>query len=72
MSLAAFLGGGEKQKGQGLLGRAVAVADENRAYDKKMNLIALEEGLKNQNKKAPMFAYQAPNSFDPSNLITFS
>ena len=72
MSLAAFLGGGERQKGQGLLGRAVAIADENRAHDKKMNQIALEEGLKNQNKKAPMFAFQAANSFDPSNPITFS
>ena len=39
MSLAAFLGGGKDQKGQGIFGRANAVAEEDREQQNKLQLL---------------------------------
>ena len=53
MSLAAFLGGGKDQKGQGIFGRANAVAEEDRQQQNKLQQIALEQQLKNAGTTSP-------------------
>ena len=72
MSLAAFLGGGERQEGQGLLGRANAVASENREHDRKMTQIAFEEGLQSQADAPIPFNIIANNPVDPKNPLIFN
>ncbi len=54
MSLAAFLGGGKDQKGQGIFGRANAVAEEDREQQNKLQQIALEQQLKNAGDSGPI------------------
>jgi hypothetical protein len=65
MSLAAFLGGGKDQKGQGLLGRANAIAEEERAQNNKMQQIKLEQMLKNAGSTDMPFNLSIVNPADP-------
>lgn len=72
MSLAAFLGGGKDQKGQGIFGRANAVAEEDREQQNKLQQIALEQQLKNAGSTDMPFNLSVGNPADPKNPLSFN